>query len=43
MADPVNHMNRELARKNVRTGLILAFISILMAGLTVLVAELYVH
>jgi len=36
------HMNRRLARKNIRTGLIVAAICMLMFGLTFVVAAIYV-
>jgi hypothetical protein len=36
-------MDRKLARKNIRTGLILGAICLIMFGLTFLAAAIYVH
>jgi hypothetical protein len=36
-------MDRKLARKNIRTGLIAGAVCVLMFGLTFLAAAIYVH
>jgi hypothetical protein len=36
-------MDRKLARKNIRTGLILGAVCLIMFGLTFLAAAIYVH
>ncbi len=36
-------MDRKLARKNIRTGLIVGAICLIMFGLTFLAAAIYVH
>jgi Mg/Co/Ni transporter MgtE len=36
-------MDRKLARKNIRTGLVLGAICLIMFGLTFLAAAIYVH
>jgi hypothetical protein len=41
-SDPLPMMTRRLARKNIRTGLIVAAICMLMFGLTFVIAAIYV-